>query len=252
MALPDHLVRFIDVNATGRVLLLCRSKGVWEQLRVDVYTRAVKQAMLTELQDPDTSVPVANACLTEQLTRLAEALDKPPPPRLPQVPTQEEEEPALETPPPRRRRLSRGQGDADQDSLSMERKLEHERKPLRKVLQEDCVRLGLLEVERAKRLSAQMAGKEPRQAEAEIVTELRNNLHEQIRKFMRKNKGGPWDSPKLQEDLRLDIVNTRSVASLVSLTRSLLRERKDWEEKYKKGRFSGLLGGKLKLTTGKS
>ena len=75
------------------------------------------------------------------------------------------------------------------------------------------------------------------------MPELRDKLNQQIRSYMRKHKGGPWDSVIKQEDLRLDIAHTNSVHSLVTLTRQLLRERKDWEAKFNQGLLHNLLGG---------
>ncbi len=47
-------------------------------------------------------------------------------------------------------------------------------------------------------MSRGMVGREPKKAEADIVVELRATLHTQIRKFLRKHKGGPWNNPKAQ------------------------------------------------------
>jgi len=197
-----------------------------------------------EAQRGNHSVVALDAFLNAQLEHLALALNTPF-----QRPLTEEKPPTGEDTTSKRRRSQRNNGGigAD-DSLGMEHKLEEERKPIRRILQEDCVQLGLVEPARAKRLCGQMAGKEPREAEAEVVAELRNNLHAQIRAFMRKHKGGPWDSPKLQEDVRMDIAGTRSVSSLITLTRALLREREEWEQNSKKGTLSNILRGKIRLS----
>jgi hypothetical protein len=47
--------------------------------------------------------------------------------------------------------------------------------------------------------------------------------------------------------LRVDIVATRSVHGLLTLTRQVLRERTKWESMQKRGVLGNLLGGKLKL-----
>lgn len=130
----------------------------------------------------------------------------------------------------------------------MEDKLEESRKPLRKILNEDCVRLGLLDIKRAEKLASRLAGKSREDAEAEIVAEIRNNLHQQVRAYLRKYKGGPWPSPKLQEELRVDIASTNSVHAVVTLTRFLLKERRNWETKMKKGKLGNLFGGKIRIS----
>lgn len=121
-------------------------------------------------------------------------------------------------------------------------KLQVKRKPIGKMIMEDCVTLGLVSPKRAKQLVQQMPGKDPKDAETEVVTELRNNLYEQIRKFMRKHKGGPWTSPTEQNDIRLEITNTPNIRMLVSLTRQLLREQNGWLDKNKTGLASRLFG----------
>jgi hypothetical protein len=129
----------------------------------------------------------------------------------------------------------------------MTEKLANERKPIQTLLCEDCVQLGLLKPKRAEYLVTQFAGKLPNEAEDEVVIELRNNLHEQVRKFMRKHKGGPWASPKDQEDLRLEIARTPTVRSMLLLTRQLLRERQQWLNKSKRSLTGRLFGSRLKM-----
>jgi hypothetical protein len=114
-------------------------------------------------------------------------------------------------------------------------KLAEQRKPLAKLIIQDCVYLGLVRPGRARYLVRNMPGKNPKLAEEEVVVELRNNLYEQIHKFMRKYKGGPWDSPMQQEEIRLDINATPSVRSLVMLTGQLLREQNQWMAQNKGG-----------------
>ncbi|MCU7880563.1 MAG: hypothetical protein KZQ66_04905 [Candidatus Thiodiazotropha sp. (ex Lucinoma aequizonata)] len=60
-----------------------------------------------------------------------------------------------------------------------------------------------------------MVGRDPEKAEAVLVGQLQNALHEQIRKFIRKNNGGPCSTATLQTDVRMDITRTRSLRALV-------------------------------------
>lgn len=130
---------------------------------------------------------------------------------------------------------------------SIDVKLAESRTPLQKLVREDCVRLSLLSPEKAKTMATQMTGKTREQAEAEIMQELRNSLHQQVQTYVRKNKGGPWGSTKQQEEIRLDITKTHSVQDVLLLTRKLLKERQHWESSQSKGLWGTLVDG-IKLT----
>lgn len=109
-------------------------------------------------------------------------------------------------------------GDANAlEFVIMEAKLQVERKPLRHLIREDSIRLGLISKYGAEVLANGLAGRKGDQAEDEIVTELRNNLNKQVRQYVWSHKGGPWPAPKAQEDLRLDVVATRHIYSLLTL-----------------------------------
>lgn len=129
------------------------------------------------------------------------------------------------------------------DGSSLDNKLAEARKPVQELVRDECVHLGLLTPDRADKLATSMAGKTPEQAEADIIDELRNNLHKQIQAYIRKKKGGPWKSIRQQEDVRVDIVNTRSVRGVITLTKQLLAEQVRWEEKQPKGLFGNLFSG---------
>lgn len=126
---------------------------------------------------------------------------------------------------------------------SLDNKLAETRKPVQELVRNECIHLGLLTSKRAEKLATSMAGKPPEQAEADIIEELRNNLHKQIQAYIRKQKGGPWKSIRQQEDVRVDIVNTRTVRGVLTLTRQLLAEQVRWEEKQPKGLFGNLFSG---------
>ncbi len=245
MPLSKHLINFIELNTSARVVMLFRTAGKFSSPQVDFYINAVKMAVYAHAANADKNVADLDAFINEQVQFLREALRKPPPPILPPRQVEEELPPPPQITKPRHiNRITKAPGP---ESMNMQEKLEESRKPLRKILKEDCVRLGLLDQHRAGQISARLAGKKRQDAEAEIVSELRNNLHTQIRGYLRKHRGGPWTTPSLQEDLRLDIANTNSVHAVVTLTRHLLKERHQWESKAKKGLFSNLLGGKLKF-----
>lgn len=131
---------------------------------------------------------------------------------------------------------------------SMEEKLADSREVMTKLIRVDCVQLGLLTPERAEQVCRHLAGKTPEQAEQDVVTEIRNNLHQQIRKIIRKLKGGPWKSVKQQDELRLEIASTGSLQSVIKLTRHLFRERDTWEKQHARQGIRSLLKGRLKFS----
>lgn len=128
--------------------------------------------------------------------------------------------------------------DEIQESSNMLQKLKMKRKPIGDLLKEDCVRLQLLTPKRAEALIAGMSGKRPEDAEDELVAELRNNLHQQVRQMIRKDKGGAWRTPKAQEEVRLDIAATKTLRGLIGLTTEIMREREEWLSKHKRGVIS--------------
>lgn len=128
---------------------------------------------------------------------------------------------------------------SDADSrIDMSSKLEMQRKPVQKLITDECVKLQLVTPKRAKELIDQFAGKPPDVAETEVVDELRLNLHKQVRKIIRKDKGGAWRAPKDQEELRLDIVATKTLRGLIVLMMDILLERDEWLKANKQGLFS--------------
>jgi len=121
----------------------------------------------------------------------------------------------------------------------MEEKLKDDRKPVQKLLLEDCVAARLVDLPKAEELIAGMSGKTPQQAELEIVEHLREELQGQVREYIRSDKGGPWSNPRTQEDLRQDIHAARTVRGVLLLCRQIVKEHRAWEEDHG---HSGILG----------
>ena len=67
----------------------------------------------------------------------------------------------------------------------MEDKLKDERKPVQKLLLEDCVQVGLIDLPTAKRMILEMTGKTSQDAERDIVEDLRQLLQLQVKSFIR-------------------------------------------------------------------
>jgi hypothetical protein len=130
----------------------------------------------------------------------------------------------------------------------MPERLKDKRSIMEHLLDNDCIALKLVTPKQAKKFKHNLLGREPEKAEEELVANLRNVLHEQVRKFIRKNNGGPWASATLQHEVRMDITRTKTIRSLVTLARELLEEREEWLAKTKSSITGRLFGGKVKMT----
>ncbi len=130
---------------------------------------------------------------------------------------------------------------------SMEEKLHDEREPIQKLLVEDCVSAGLIDLPTARQMVAGMAGKTSRDAEREIVERLRQVLQDQARYFIRKAKGGPWANPRTQEDLRQDIHAASSVRSVLLLHRQIVKEYHAWQKEHGRIGILGLFAGRRRI-----
>ncbi len=252
--MSESLEKTVESNVAGRVMLLCTMLQIADLDRINAAIKDVKKDVLAQLARKRLGVDALSGLLDERIARLEQELRKSsasPAPAAAAEQLKESQQPVEKSAeekskgrkPPAAREIPE-----KKDELDMTKKLAAERKPVQKLLLEDCVQIGLVTRERAEYLVTQFAGKEPKDAELEVVIELRNNLHAQIRKFMRKHKGGPWPSPKEQEELRLDIVHTPSINSLLSLTRKILRERKEWLDRSRRGITGRIFGDRLKLS----
>ena len=250
----NALRNVIHVNVVGRVFMSCAAVGIRNPRRIAVYVSAVKEALGNRSAGESPAATHIQILLDEQIALLERALeahasaDEAPADDVPETPSSTESGPQDEEA-VAKEETRRPSQRAAADPVAMEEKLRQSRKPIQKLLREDCVQLGLVGVEDAERMVRMLAGRTREDGEAQVVAELRNNLHQQVRHYIRKYKGGPWPSPRAQDDLRLDIVATRSVHGLLTLTRQILRERTKWESGQKTGVLGSLLGGKLKLGT---
>jgi hypothetical protein len=130
---------------------------------------------------------------------------------------------------------------------SLPERLKDRRADMGQLLLNDCVTLKLVTPTRAKKLKHELLGKDPDQGEEEIVARLRDSLHEQIRNFILKHNGGPWATDTMQAEVRMDITRTRTIRSLVSLSRQLLEEREGWLAQAKNNLSGRFFGGKVSL-----
>lgn len=224
--------------AAGRVQNLCREHALSGPRHVPILVRCVAEAILSQLpEDQRTEDVRLRAMLDEQLALLAQSLHT--------LPTRLTEEKA-------RRRRQHPQAGREEppriNARSFEEKLADYRVNTQNMLNQDCVQLGLLSPDRATQLCINLTGKTLDRAEGEIIAELRNILHKQVQGYIRELDGGPWKNRDKREQLRMEIESTRSIKSVLNITRQVLRERDDWVERYAGKPLSSLLKGKIKFT----
>ncbi len=253
----ESLEKTVETNVAGRVMLLCTTLQIVDLDQINATIKTLKRDILAQMERKRLGVEALSGLLDEQIERLEQDLRKssgadsaPTEQKTEEKKPESAEKPeqaeiSKKPPPPS---SAKDISEKTLKELDMTKKLAAERKPVQKLVLEDCVQIGLVTRERAEYLVTQFAGKEPKDAELEVVIELRNNLHTQIRKFMRKHKGGPWATPKEQEELRLDIVHTPSISTLLSLTRKILRERREWLDRSRRGITGRIFGDRLKLS----
>ncbi len=246
--MDSSLDKLIELNSSGLVMLECKTSNIFDMEQVNLCKEWLKHQIISQMEQENAGVESLSRIMDEKLELLREKLKNGesiqlPSPTLPSPALEEEVE---ESPPEEEKKPMQSSGYKPK-SEDMSTKLANERKPVKKIILEDCIQLGLLDKKRANYLVTQMAGKEPMEAEREVVTELRANLHSQVRKLIRKDKGGPWSSPIAQEELRLEIVQTPTVRSMVYLTREILQEREEWKNKSRSSITGRIFGNRMTL-----
>ncbi len=250
----------LQLNIAGRVMLVMTRCGVTDMQRMPAFVSAVSDAVLRQLADrPDQSIERLiddQLVLLEQAIRrrsLAQATESdskstvpsmsvhsdasaPKDPEVSPVPESEHAEEISRRP--------NHKGTAAPVVRSMEEKLKESREPVQKLVLDGCVAAGLVDPNKAQSLVAGMTGKQPEEAELEIVEYLREVLLEQVKTYIRQSKGGPWAAPRVQADLRADIHHALTVRGILTLARQIIKERREWEEANGKGGILGLFAGR--------
>ncbi len=250
------LNELIDINAAGLVLMACNCHQIWDPEQINEHKQWVVDRIIDQMEQDKVGVESLSRIMDEKISLLNHELDKitgnetvrdvphksaESPPVYVQAAVHEEEKQEKEEE-PKSPKVDSGYKPQSKD---MPTKLAQERKPIKKLILEDCVQLGLINRKRAEYVVTQMAGKQPAEAEKEVVIELRKNLHEQVRKFIRKDKEGPWSSPKAQEELRLEIIQTPTVRSMLYLTREIFKEREDWKNRSHNSITGRIFGSRM-------
>jgi hypothetical protein len=245
--MDNQFEKLIDINISGRVFAICQSRRVVDPTIISYYTDILRQAVQAHLNE-ECSLSDFNRILAEQAVWLESEIDQMAPSRPEKrSATTLEESPLEVAPQPEESEPQKKPSGYIPQAKSMPERLADQRSGMERLLEKDCVTLQLITPSQAKLFKRRLLGQEPEKAEQELVAELRNILHEQVRKFIRKNAGGPWDNATLQHELRMDIVSTRTLRSLVTLARELLLEREQWLQKNKSSLSGRLFGGKIRF-----
>ena len=258
------LNELIDINAAGLVLMACNCHRIWDPEQINVHKQWVIDRIIEKMEQDKVGVEALSRIMDEKISLLNQKLDsisgnevatdvpaEPAelPPGVESAATVAQEQEVAAEQQPKQQKVDSGYKPQSKD---MPTKLAQERKPVKKLILEDCVQLGLITRKRAEYVVTQMAGKQPMDAEKEVVVELRKNLHEQVRGFIRKDKDGPWSSPKSQEDLRLEIIQTPTVRSMLYLTREIFKEREEWKNRSHNSITGRIFGSRLTVDKEKS
>jgi hypothetical protein len=244
--------KLIKVNTQGRVFVTCQTRGVYDPTIIGYYAEILEQEILAQLTEESTPAEF-HRVLGEQLSWLEGELDQvrgeqPFKPEVPEAESDDEVESqeAFEPTAAAGKEEKKPTGYVP-EAKTMPERLKDRRSIMEHLLDNDCLTLKLVTPDEAKRYKHELLGKMPEKAEEELVARLRNVLHEQVRKFIRKNNGGPWATATLQHEIRMDITKTRSLRSLVTLARELLNEREEWLVKTKSSLTGRFFGGRVKM-----
>lgn len=227
------MIDALEMNSAARVMLLAASLGIDDARSLRIYQRAVLDAVRCRLCGSDTFEDAVERILAQELDMLKTAVLA----RRTQVDagsTQSVHEVSS--------KAQKAQSGYVPQVKPLEEKLKATRKPVQKLITEDCVAMGLVEPDLAERLVLGMMGKYSRDAELEVVELLRTKLHEQVRAFLRHAKGCALANPRAQEELREDIARVTSVGGLLMLCRQINREQARWDKAHPRGGLRGLLG----------
>ena len=239
--MKDRVKQFIAINVTARVFMLCSQEGVREAKQIRQYEKQIRDALLAK-SDDSTVVSQVEQYMQEELEHLKKQIHgiaDPEKPAVQEDSSKPEEvlyddnsfvEEKRKTKQPEVEGKTQNRQQAQETGYvpeyqTQDKKLIADRKPVGELLKKDCVDFGLLTRKRAKYWMTYMSGRVREEAEADIVSELKDKLQQQVKSYIRKNrKKNPWSTPQLQEDLRSDISMVKSVKGVVMLAGHIHKE----------------------------
>ncbi|MET0066521.1 MAG: hypothetical protein ABW076_09265 [Candidatus Thiodiazotropha sp.] len=249
--MDEQFRKMVEVNIKGRVFVICQSQGITDPSVVGYYTGVLQQAIDAQLSE-EGNAESFHQLLDQQAEWLAGELRQlaadgaiEASAEAAAVSGAAAEQPAeASTPPVKTEKKATG---FVPEAKSMPERLKDRRAEMEHLLTHDCIALKLVTASEAKQLKRDLVGRLPEKAEEELVARLRSVLHSQVSKFIRKHQGGPWTSVTQQTEVRMEIAHTKTLRSLVFLSRQLLQEREEWMEKTKSSLVGRLFGGRVKV-----
>jgi hypothetical protein len=244
--LNERVSQFLSINVTGRVFMLCTNEGVKNTAQIRRYEKEVRNILEQKaLQgaDLDELEPLMQVELENLRRRIrGEEVESPPEIQKPKpvksqpLPVQEKAE--VKKP----AKAAKPAAGYKPSSAALHEKLEIKRKPLSELLQKDCVHAKLLTPNRAEYWAHNLTGRLVNEVEADIVSELARNLHENLIAYMRKNlETHPWKTPLQQDQLRADIHAVRTVKGILEVCSQINREIQKAENSQQKGFLQKLM-----------
>ncbi|MES9994308.1 MAG: hypothetical protein ABW098_20355 [Candidatus Thiodiazotropha sp.] len=244
--MDSQFEKMVEVNVQGRVFIICQSHGITDPTIIGYYTEILQQAIIAMLTD-ESKPSDFQQLLNEQAEWLEQEIGQVSNTAQQAASNALKEEGDGETQQPKLLNADKKASGYVPEAKSMPERLKDRRADMEHLLLNDCVTLKLVTPKQAKKLKHGLVGRDPEKAEEDVVALLRNSLHEQVRKFIRKHNGGPWSTATLQTEVRMDITRTRTLRSLISLSRQLLEERDEWLMKTKNSLTGRFFGGKVKM-----
>ncbi|MEW8256685.1 MAG: hypothetical protein AB2747_20205 [Candidatus Thiodiazotropha taylori] len=252
--MSDQLKQMMQVNIKGRAFVICQSHGITDPSIMGYYVQILEEATMGML-NPESSVADFHEALNEkskwlerEVGQLTDPSESGQSDAVQQASAEELvaelQEPAKPVTAHQQNKKATGYVP---EAKSMGERLKDQRSEMEHLLMNDCVTLKLVTPKQAKKHVHELVGRDPKKAEEDLVANLRNALHQQVVGFIRKHNGGPWSSATEQTEIRMQIASTKTLQSLVNLSKMLLSEREEWMAKTKHSLVGRLFGGKVKL-----
>jgi hypothetical protein len=249
--MDSRFQQMMQVNIKGRVFAICQSHGITDPSSISYYAQVIEEVAMAALSRECTAADFQKL-LNEQAAWLEGEVQQLRDTHISQEHgvTHEisgQDDPKMPQESDRQANSNKTPTGYVPEAKSMPERLKDRRAEMEHLLVNDCVSLKLVTPKQAKKFKYELVGRDPAKAEGELVANLRNVLHEQVIKFIRKHKGGPWANATEQAEIRMQIAHTKSLQALINLSKMLLNEREEWMLKSKTSVVGRLFGGRVKM-----